>query len=229
MRSLKNVKLSLKALVIRSLWVCLIGSSVVGSYWATTAWWPTRYRLHSSDIKGSENPGPPVNPFASSHGTNLVVYIFTASDCGWSKLVIQKEAFRTIGAKVRSIHGASYARVTVIGVSLDEDVNLGVEHLKRFGNGKIANAFDQIVIGGSWLNEQIVQMVWREKVIQAALPQILIIERPVDTGSYLTDHSIRVEDSRIVASLTGERQISRWIEGGYQLKKVEVAAALPSK
>lgn len=220
MLSLKTVSAAMVSSVV-------LIASVVASYSAATALWPKTRLLHRSDIRSSTPQGEPVNPFASSNGTNLVVYVLTASDCGWSVLLGQGEAVRSVRTRLRAVYGASYAQVTVVGVGLDKDLSAGLKFLTDLGDGSISNAFDQVVVGGSWLNEEIVRLVWREGVIEAALPQILVVERAVNTESYIETHKIEVQNDRIVANLRGERQITQWMDAGYPLGKTEAVTLAP--
>lgn len=206
-----------KALAGKLVWGCLVIGSVAAGYWAFTAWWPERpAQLRASDIR-SPTPAEPVNPFAAEHGTNLIVYYFTASDCGWSRILNQHDPVRSLRAQLRSVHGASYAQVRVVGVDLDTDLDKGLQFLTKSGNGSLAGAFDQVIIGGSWLNEQIVRLGWREGVIKPGLPQILVIERPINTKSYLSTFKIEVGNDRVVANLGGDVSIRNWIKQGYPL------------
>jgi hypothetical protein len=220
--------LSLNGLSKTVLSSVILIASIGASYSAATAFWPKTRLLHRTDIRSSTPQGEPVNPFASSNGTNLVVYVFTASDCGWSVLLGQGEAVRSLRTQLRSVHGSAYAQITIVGVGLDRDVGTGLRFLTDLGDGSISNAFDQVVVGGSWLNEQIIRLVWREGVIEPALPQILVVERPVDTASYVETHKIEVQHDRVVANLRGERQITQWMDAGYPVGRTETVTPAPS-
>ena len=198
----------------RILSVTVLTVSVAASYWVTSAWWSHGgQRIHRSDIRSSTPVGEPVNPFASANGTHLIAYFFTASDCGWSRLLSQSTAVKDMAVRLRSLPATSYAQVSVVGVDLDEDIDVGLKTLSQLGKG----TFDQVIVGGSWLNEQIVRLVWRDGVIEPSLPQVFIIERPINTESYVSDYKIVVDDDRIVGTLVGERQITNWMRDGYPI------------
>jgi hypothetical protein len=203
----------------------LVGSTAA-SYAIVSAWWPRAPQpLTASDIKGSDPALTPVNPFAAANGTNLIVYFFTSSTCGWSKILDQGEAIRSLRTQIRSAHGASYAQITMVGVGLDRDLGTGLQFLGKLGQGDIAKAFDQVIVGGSWLNEQIVKLVWREGTIEAAMPQILVVERPVDTRDYVATSKIVLRDDRVVANVVGEVAITKWMKEGTPIPQGPVARA----
>ena len=114
-------------------------------------------------------------------------------------------------------HYTRYAHVGVVGVAIDEEPEAGLDFLSEIGGGGVRHAFDQIAIGGSWLNEHLVRFVWREAVAEAATPQVIVVERLVDTRSYLSDYTIRTEEDRVVATASGSSPILQWLEEGLPL------------
>ena len=209
----------------RSLGACVVLGSAIISYAGVSIWSgepdsiPAAFRISN---KGARRA--PVNPFASANGTHLIGFVVTASDCGWSTRPEGMDAIRTIRARMRSMHGGAYAQVSTIGVALDKDIDAGLRFLSKLGEGKPSGAFDQIVVGGSWLNEQIVRFVWRERVTEARLPQVLVIERPVNTQSYLLTYRIGVEGDTVVANPGGMAEIITWLKQGAPLNKPLVGA-----
>lgn len=204
----------------KALPVCVLIGSIAAAYSASSEWVADR----GAQISRSEGLGPdvevegePYNPFASEHGTNLIVYLFVDSQCGWSQLLAAHDPVHSLRAKVRSVHG-SYAQVRVIGVDLDEDLEVGLRFLETLGNGSVSEAFDQIIVGGSWLNDHMVRLAWREGTIEASTPQVLIIERPVDVESYASTYAIELGEDRVVANLVGHDEITEWMREGYPIK-----------
>ena len=196
----------------------LVGS-MTASYAATRLWLsqvpPDIVALpETEDVAGRDTP---VNPFASANGTHLIAFVMTASDCGWSTLPEGMEAIRSLRARMQSDHGTAYAQVSVVGVALDTNVAAGLKFLSDLGNGTPGGAFDQISVGGSWLNEQAVRFFWRKQAAVAAIPQIVVIERQVDTGSYLSESAIRVQDDAVVATPRGHEAILAWLDQGTPL------------
>lgn len=193
--------------------------SMAASYVGLSILQPRPKGAASHVISVNKSGGARVNPFASVDGTNLIAFVVTASDCAWSKQPAGMEAIRSVGAKLRAVHGGSYAQVSVIGVALDRDLDTGLQFLSHLGKGRPGALFDQLFVGGSWLNEQIVRFVWREHVTKASIPQVLVIERHVSTKAYLVTFAIAVQDDRVVANPTGVAELITWIKRGVPLNR----------
>ncbi len=200
--------LALSILLMSTLVAYLAASSLLDAMRATAAGSPR-----------AENPTPdaPTNPFASVDGAHLVAFVITASDCGWSNHPQTKAALGVIRERMRSAYGDRYAHIEVVGVAIDEDPEAGLTFLSEIGRGTVRTAFDQIAVGGSWLNEQIVRFAWREGKAKAATPQVIVVERLVDTSSYLSEYTIKTGDDLVVANASGSSDIARWIEQGLPL------------
>lgn len=134
------------------------------------------------------------------------------------------EAIRSLRRQIRSEHGNSYAQISVVGVALDADPDAGLQFLLDLGDGTPSGAFDQISAGGSWLNEQAVRLFWRQQAAVAVIPQVIVIERRVDTGSYLSHAEIRVQDDTVVANPYGHEAILDWLEQGTPLHAIDAIA-----
>ncbi len=172
-----------------------------------------------ADSIRAEGPIPeaPTNPFASVDGAHLVAFVIGASDCGWSNMPEIKAAFGSIRERMRSAYGDKYAHIEVVGVAIDEDPEAGLTYLSDIGGGTVGTAFDQIAVGGSWLNEQVVRFAWREGKAAASTPQVIVVERLVDTSSYLSESTIKTGDDLVVANASGRNDILRWLERGLPL------------
>lgn len=167
----------------------------------------------------------PANPFASVDGAHLVAFVIGASDCGWSNLPDIREAFGLIRERMRAAYGNAYAHIEVVGVAIDEDPEAGLTYLSDIGGGTVGTAFDQIAVGGSWLNEQIVRFAWREGKAAASTPQVIVVERLVDTSSYSSESTIKTGDDLVVANARGRKDILRWLEQGLPLDVNQAAGA----
>ncbi len=120
-------------------------------------------------------------------------------------------------AKLRAAAAASEAgyRFRAIGVSLDWRQEEGLALLARYGR------FDQIAVGGNWLNDSAVKYLWRDIPGGAEVPQILFVRRSIDVGPRL----IHVGDESMVARLGGSDAIRRWVDGGGRLPLPRVRTA----
>lgn len=205
----------------RLLWASVFAGSLVVSYTGVSVMQQQLRPTAATSDMGRDDAGDEerVNPFASANGTHLIAYVIAASDCGWSSQPGVITAVRAMRAQMASVHGGSYAQVSVVGVALDSDIDAGLRFLSDIGSRTPAGAFDQIIVGGSWLNEQIVRFVWRDGFTEAALPQVLVIERPVNTAPYLLNRTLGVQDDKVVAREIGSRAIVSWLEGGVPISE----------
>lgn len=200
----------------KALAMSVLLGSIVTSYFGMGIWQQrTSVSLPtSSDVVGA---GEAVNPFASANGMHLIAFVVTASSCGWSTLPATMEAIGRIREELQLAHGDSYAQVSVVGVALDGDLDAGLQFLADLGKGKPSKAFDQVSVGGSWLNEQVVRFVWREGLAPNRTPQVILIERPVNTESYLSSATIEVQSDRLVVNPIGSVEMLDWIDQGVPL------------
>lgn len=195
-------------------WSVLLGS-IVASYVAVSIWQVERGSGAAASEADVASAGADVNPFASANGTHLIAFVITESDCGWSALPSTMEAVGSIREALRSAYGDSYAQVTVVGVALDRNLDAGLRFLADLGKGRLDGAFDQVSVGGSWLNEQVVQFVWRGGITQAAIPQVVVVERQVNTESYPA--TIGVQSDRLLVNPIGTAEITQWVREGLPL------------
>jgi hypothetical protein len=219
---------SLKAVGI-NVALCLVTMGIaLASYLTVSSWWARPYQQVAGSGGESDSPADPTfNPFAEAHGTNLVVYFLTSSTCGWSKLLSESQRVRSLRTRVQSAHAASYAKITLVAVGVDDELDAGLKSLQDLSSQNLESAFDQIMVGGGWLNEQVVRVVWRERMMRPAIPQILAIERPVSTDAYLSKQTIGVGEDKVVANLVGNDEIWRWLKDGLPLQTKTVTPVAP--
>jgi hypothetical protein len=200
--------------------------SLAASYTGVSIWRDQHRAALATRVEEDEKP--PVNPFERENGKNLIAFVVTASDCGWSALPATMKAVGSIREKLRAAHGATYVSTSVVGVALDRNLGSGLDFLAKLGGGKPEKAFDQIIVGGSWLNELVIQFVWREGIVDALSPQILLIERTVGTDAYLTASTISIKNDKLLANPRGSSEIVQWVEQGLPLTFVpDAPSSLP--
>jgi hypothetical protein len=193
--------------------VTIFLAALAVSFVGVSAW-----RLHDSSERGNTparhpevamKEGPPEAPFPD--GEYLIAFVFLSSDCGWSSLPNMIKAVGNLRETLHDSHEVSFAKIQVVGVALDNDLEAGLGFLAELGSGELGRTFDQIAVGGSWLNEEVVRFVWQDEMAEAALPQIVVIERSVDTRSYLTARTIGVHNDRILVNPIGNAEITEWL------------------
>lgn len=201
---------SVRNWLTNAMWAVVLLVSIAVSYTVVGIW---RERLTTSRMRPVAT-----NPlFSPGDGIHLIAYVLTAADCGWSNHPSMLAAYKTIRNVLKTFHGDKYAEISVIGVALDQNLSAGFNFLASIGGGTPEGAFDQIAVGGTWLNEQIVKFVWREHAAEPATPQIVLVERPVDAGSYRETYTLKVEADSIIAVKSGADLILSWLQQGAPL------------
>ncbi len=198
----------------------LLAGSVLLSYVVVSAARESAHRVADSDTESEAigRPGAPSSaPFASVGGRHLDVLVITSSDCAWSTRPEFMTAIPRIRQRLRSTSRRSYQKVNIIGVAMDVDPDSGFQFLAELGNGKVGGIFDQVAVGGSWLNEVVTQFVWRENLGEAATPQVVIAERLVSADSYPT--ALDITERKLLLRLVGSSRIDRWVKDGMPLAK----------
>jgi hypothetical protein len=185
------------------------------SYTAVSAWRNDQQAIARAAARSDKKDDTVlVNPFASAHGTHLVAFVITASDCGWSTRPTTMTALQSVRSRLRAVHGRTHAQVTVVGILLDEQLPDGLRFLARLKKDAPDEVFDQVIIGGSWLNELMVQLGWQRGLARPATPQVVIVRRPVDASSYLNDGLLKVGRDTPVLTLSGQVAILEWMRRG---------------
>src|SRR6266853_3065902 len=150
----------------------------------------TSYRVtqalrHSSGgrMRGAENAA------SSSHlvpgftsGRYLVAVVLLSSECGFCTEENTKRAVRQVRASLRASQGKAFASVSVVGVAIDPDLRAGLRYLKSLEQSE--PVFDELSVGGSWLNQVLTPLVWRDEVAKPQVPEVVLIERRVDATGF---------------------------------------------
>jgi hypothetical protein len=130
-------------------------------------------------------------------GKELLAVFIASSTCGASQLVGLPQAIHHIRRSLPVLAGRDGRRAVLVGVALDHTAKEGLKFLSRFGE------FDEIMVGGSWLNSGAVQFLIRDQPGPLAMPQLVLVERDITTGN----QSLQVGTDRVVARHVGGRPI----------------------
>lgn len=133
--------------------------------------------------------------------TQLVALVITSSSCAYAA----SDSFR-----IELVHVLNALRayapqqmqngeVLLAGVSIDHDPEVGLAALRKLG------PFDEISVGGSWLNSQIVRFGLRDFPHRVGTPSLVLFKRTVTTHK----KSIDVGPDSIVARADGIESIKQ--------------------
>ena len=198
-------------------WVLLIG--LLG---ATTFAGYTAMGLVTAEVptaSADTTSGPRVNPFAKQDGLQLVAYVVAASDCGWSSTPAMMQIVGSIRDSLVVGLDPTYSSVRVVAVVLDDSVSAGWKFVSALSGGRPERSFDQVVLGGSWLNETLQRWIWRDSLVDAASPQVFLVARPIGAAAYLDDYRLRIGQDWIVARHVGSSSIHQWLAAGATVER----------
>ena len=123
----------------------------------------------------SEAQAVPVTAPASGspRGVNEIAIFIGTHRCG---VCARKDLPPLVRAKIDSLRAAAVSRgsrFTAVGVAMDAPREDALRWIDRFG------PFDQVSLGGNWMNEQVVRSVWQDEATVPAVPQLLLVRRTV--------------------------------------------------
>ena len=137
------------------------------------------------------------------NGTEVVLVLVGASFCGAQHNPEFAQAVEDAKQRVRQQAAARGAQFRAVGVSLDWDTGEAMEFLAGFG------AFDEISVGSNWLNEGAQRYIWRDLPSEPVVPQIVVIERRVET-----EPGVRTDGERVLQRVLGTDPVIEWVRTG---------------
>ncbi len=142
-------------------------------------------------------------------GKYLIAYVLVSNQCAACRDVRTKAAIRSLRDSLRSSHSAVFAKISVVGVDID-DIQSGVKYLLTYGP-----AFDELSVGGAWTNEIVTRVVWHDAMARAEVPAVVLFQRQVDARMYPRD--IRIGDDSELVAVAGRDSLVQWISAGTPL------------
>lgn len=118
-----------------------------------------------------------------------------------------REAVAEGMALVRDSLSYYHLRGRTVGVAVDDDVQDAWNFLRGIGN------FDELVVGGGWLNLGAARYIWSGSDGYATVPQILIVARIVESMT----GSVRLSEEVYGSKLIGAAKIMDWVSKGAPL------------
>lgn len=140
------------------------------------------------------------------NGTEVVLVLLGASFCGAQHKPGFARAVEDAKQQVRRQAAARGAQFRAVAVSLDWDPKEAMEFLASFG------AFDEISVGSNWLNEGAQRYIWRDFPSEPAVPQVLVIERQVETVP-----GVKTSGERVLHRVLGSDPVIEWVKAGARI------------
>src|SRR6185295_12428543 len=111
--------------------VPILGLSMLGSYGLTRVLRGNPVGNRPAARNATSADTAIKSPFAS--GRYLVAFVFLAAECGFCTEKGTKQAIGTLRTSLHASQGPSFARVTVVGVAIDNDLASGIKYLQSLG------------------------------------------------------------------------------------------------
>lgn len=145
------------------------------------------------------------NTGALSSGPEIAVVFLVSSNCGASKTPGFASAFESLRDSVTARAQREGARTRMIGVAVDPTVGDGLDVLEQFGH------FDEITLGGGWLNVASQKYMWGRFAGKAGVPQVLILQRRL----HIQGSDFRVAEETFVIRKVGTDELLAWAHAGF--------------
>jgi hypothetical protein len=107
---------------------------------------------------------------------------------------------------VREQATARGAQFRAVAVSLDWKTDEALSFLKGFG------AFDELTVGSNWLNDGARRYIWRDLPAPPDVPQLLVVERDVET-----EPQVQVRNERVIKRISGALPVIAWVRDGARI------------
>lgn len=137
-----------------------------------------------------------------NRGGEVVVVLIGMAGCAASRQPALAAAMDQIRARLRVLSSERGIPIAFWGVALDRDLSKGLRWLTSVG------PFDEISVGGNWLNSQAVRFMFGGSSGPATVPQIIVFQRTIDQPSSST---LVVGPETIATRRVGVQPILDWV------------------
>ena len=151
------------------------------------------------------------------NGSEVVMVLLSTSGCMGNSYEGFDDAVREAKQVLRDRIEATGEAFFTVGVAKQWDIQEGLDYLlhgktESFGDLDFG-AWDEVSAGRSWLNEWVLNLVWRDEDGIASVPQVLLLRRsvvPEETG-------ISVGSHEVLRRVNGSDSIVEWFNEGMPL------------
>jgi len=185
--------------------------ALVGSFAATRQIQRVRYLSDTGRNAEVSRPRTEESPYPS--GDYLVTYVLLSSTCGICKdKTTQEHLARAVGV-IKQNAKSHFAGTSIVAVVIDPDPRAAYMYVRRLV--KLGAQFDQISLGGEWLNDNINKLVWQNAAAGAAVPQLLFFRREIDATAF--PEVVDVSADSLLLRITGRNELISWVNSGAPL------------
>ncbi len=135
----------------------------------------------------------------------LAVYI-GATDCQPCVWPPFKKAVAAMWPLLEAQADSARAGFATLGVAINEDADSGAAMLAPLSQ------YDEVSLGGYWVNHVADRYIWNDPHGEAAVPQILVIARDINASEGKSQWS--VSNSRVLLRHVGATAVIAWVAAG---------------
>jgi hypothetical protein len=156
-------------------------------------------RSHSTQGAGLDSSGSYTQTATTDSigGRHEVAVFLGMAACGSCRLPELPGAVRLLLDSLRKDAARRGDRFSTLGVVLDDPSPTVIRWLNQFGT------FDEIAVGGNWLNTAVAKMVWDDHTAKPGVPQLILLRHDVEA----TSTSIQVGADSVLRRWLGARQL----------------------
>ena len=141
--------------------------------------------------------------FSSEGGTTKLAVFVGSADCVASNHADLPNALQLVRERMSGQANDRGDRFLMIGVSVNNSPEDGLEHLASYGYG----LFDEVSSGGGWLNSSILRFLLRDQVGSRVTPQLILAEYDVGMVENNGRSYPQFSKDRIISRYFGYAQI----------------------
>ncbi len=143
------------------------------------------------------------------HPNELVAVFLLSSDCFASRDKEMPRLLEEIKLSLQQSSGMRSHEFRAVAVAVDASPEAGWNLIRTMGH------FDEVVLGGGWLNHGMLAYVWTEHAGPPDIPQVVLVRRGVQR---MRDGIYGVSGSEVVGRFVGLGEIRRWALAGAPLR-----------
>lgn len=133
-------------------------------------------------------------------GDEFRLIFIGSTKCAYADYPPFAKTVERLKTNVRAVAVRGGLRFSTLGVAVDRNPDDGLRFIRRFG------AFDEVAVGGGWLNSIAVAYMWREHAGTAGIPQVIVIRRRIT----YQESGIAVGQDSVIRRIVGASEIERF-------------------
>ncbi len=137
-------------------------------------------------------------------GREIVAVFLSYSRCPGNNYAGLTESVDSMNRSLARQASDRHLPFVAVGVSSDWEPDSGYAYLKRL------SSFDEVIVGRNWFNLGFQHWVWADSAGQAAVPQVIVLERTINPAR----SRVSFGQERVLARFPGPRQIVDWVKRG---------------